>query len=240
MLNDLPGNVYSNNVLLPYFNAAYDDLWQALSNNGQETFISDDVYITVPGINQPDPSATVIVSDTNITIAQSGTSTVFSDPALAAMPANFLPVDLMNPLRLWEQYQGGTNAFIPMVDLSAKGGLPSQDQATAQLQFWEWREDGLCFIGSLSNVRVRIRYQKMIGMLSDPTAVIAARNGINFLTFQTAYYASKARAPEVAATWKTDADEALFQLELSAARRDQSAPRRRRPHSGGTGRRWWT
>src|SRR5277367_6084633 len=121
LLNDVPGNVYSDAFLLAYFNLAYQELWTALENSGQESFITDEFFFYVPAINQLDPSAQVLITDTAILITQALSGTAFNSTQ-AIGPPNTLPPDLMNPLQLWERQSGIQQAeFIEMVDRTGKG-----------------------------------------------------------------------------------------------------------------------
>lgn len=232
MLNDSAGNVYTDPMLMPFFNRAYNLMWSALENNGDETLIGDEYFFVVPAISGNDPSAQVVVSDTAIVIQQAGGLTAFVNPAEAANPQNFLPLDLYRPVELWERIAGLNDNFTPMSNRTARGGLPTWGQGTTSLINWEWREDGLCFNGALSDVQVKMRYDKMFADAADSSASIAIRNGINFLTFKTAFWASRAKGSPRAAEFDADAAEALFQMELAVVRSDQK-PRRRRPHSSG-------
>lgn len=232
LLNDPIGNVYSDPFLIPYFNTAYDDLWMALENSGQESMISDEYFFIVPALTGVDASAQVIVTDVDVIIAQGGSGTAFVNPSLAR-PPNVLPPDLMSPAFLWERSPvNSTENFQEMTDRTGKGGLPSITQ-NQFLQFWEWREDGLCFLGALTDVQVRMRYNRMLLPASDGTSQVAVRNGINFLQYKTAGLASASRGGTASAGWLAQAEEALFQLKLNAARRDQVNPKRRRPYGRG-------
>jgi hypothetical protein len=233
LLNDQQGNVYSDTVLLPHFNLAYQELWTALENSGQETFITDEAFLIVPAINQLDPTAQVIIQDTSVLITQAGSGTAFQNPSEAG-PPNTLPVNMMNPLKLWERQAGNPAAgFVEMIDRTGKGGLPSIQQSPTCLIFWEWREDGLAFLGALEDIQIRMRYASMLPQVTDSTAQVLVRNGINFLTYKTAYLAANAKGGASAPTLLPLVAEALFQLQLSAARRDQRNPKRRRPRRGG-------
>ena len=235
LLNDVPGNVYSDTFLLPYFNLAYQELWTALENSGQETFITDEFFFVVPAINQLDPSAQVLITDTAVLITQAGSGTAFNSTQNIG-PPNTLPVDMMNPFRLWERQYGIQAAdFVEMVDRTGKGGLPSIEQSPTCLIYWEWREDGLAFLGSLMDIQIRMRFLKMLANVSDGTAQVLVRNGINFLIYKTSYLAAVAHdgATQNNSIYKAEAEEAIFQLKLSAARRDQRNPKRRRPRGRG-------
>jgi hypothetical protein len=238
MLNDAAGSVFSDGALMPFFNLAYDAMWSELANNGDETFIEDEYFLIVPGISGGDPSAQVVISDTACVIQQAGGAVTFNNPAEAA-PPNVLPGDMYRPVKLWERPAGSNFGFAEMSDRTSKGGLPAQMGAgTTCLGFFEWRSDGLAFLGAESDVQVKVRYQKMLLPTSDPTASIAVRNGLNFLTFQTAYLASKSKGSTRAAEWKADADENMEKMISAVVRTDQK-PVRRRAHSQGNKRSAW-
>lgn len=240
LLNDVPGTVFSDNFLLPFFNLAYNDMWAELENNGSETLIEDEYFFVVAGISGEDPSAQVIVSDTAQIIEQAGGAVTFNEPTLAA-PPNVLPLDIYRPIKLWERLNGTSFGFVEMDDRSAKGGLPAAlGQGSTALLYWEWRDDGLAFLGATSDVQIRMRYQKMLMPASDPTASIGVRNGVNYLTYQTAFLAQQAHkgAAAAAATgYQAVAAESLNKMVIAIVRTQQK-PVRRRAHSRGNRRGW--
>src|SRR6266478_5450985 len=52
-----------------------------------------------------------------------------------------------------------TEDFLEMVDLTRHGGLPSRAQDVT-LSVWEWRADGLYFLGATQDTQIRLRYLK--------------------------------------------------------------------------------
>src|SRR5256714_10302034 len=138
LLNDAQGNLFTDAVLLPYANSAYRKVQRALSNAGAGGFLQDDVLLVVSGVTQTDTSLQVSITD-------------------ASAPPNPLPTDLLLPLKLWESPGGSTQDFIEMVDLSQHGGLPSRTQGLT-LSIWEWRGDGLYFLGGPPGTPNCLRY----------------------------------------------------------------------------------
>lgn len=211
LLNDPPGNTYSDGFLLPYAQMAYRRINKALGNIQSTTYIKDNVLLIVPAVLAPDPSVQVSITD-------------------ATPPPNQLPVDLLVPLNVWERQQGSTDDFQEMTDMTGEGGLPSQPQGD-QLVYWEWRMDGLYFIGSVNTVQIRIRYQSIPGDVTSPVAAVLLRDGQNTMALLTAAMAGLARGSPLAANYKTQGDEALEAMKDSVVHQMQKQVRRRRPYS---------
>src|SRR5258707_4707853 len=140
LLNDAQGNLFTDAVLLPYANSAYRKLQRALGNAGGGGFIQDDALLVVPAVTQPDTSLQVSITD-------------------ASAPPNQLPTDLLVPLKLWERPNGSTQDFVEMVDLTRHGGLPSRAQDST-LSVWEWRAEGLYFLGATQDTQSRLRFMQ--------------------------------------------------------------------------------
>src|SRR5438477_4768107 len=140
LLNDAQGNLFTDSVLLPYANSAYRKVQRALGNTGAGGFLNDDALLVVAAIPAPDASLQVALTD-------------------ATAPPNQLPTDLLVPLKLWERANGSTDEFVEMIDLTEHGGLPSEPQGVC-LNYWEWRAEGLFFIGATQDTQIRLRYEK--------------------------------------------------------------------------------
>ena len=128
LLNDAQGNLFTDAVLLPYLNSAYRKAQRAIGNAGGGGFIQDDALLVVTAVAQQDASLQVSISD-------------------ATAPPNQLPTDLLVPMKLWERANLSSDDFVEMVDLTRHGGLPSRSQDVT-LSVWEWRADGLWFLGA--------------------------------------------------------------------------------------------
>lgn len=211
LLNDSPGNLFTDSLLIPYVNSGYRKVQRALANCGGGAFIVDNATVVVSAVAAPDPSAQVSITD-------------------ATAPPNQLPTDLILPLQLWERPNLSTQNFAPMVDLTRHGGLPSRPQGFT-LSVWEWRADGLYFIGATQDTQVRIRYAKAYPDLTDATSVILMRNAQEAIAYFAAAMAAMARGSPLAEKWDAAGDNALEDLISTTARREQHTVRRRRPYS---------
>ena len=148
----------------------------------------------------------------------------------ATAPPNQLPTDLLVPLKLWERPSGSTDDFLEMLDLTAHGGLPSLPQ-DASLVYWEWRADGLYFLGATQDTQIRLRYEKALPDLTDATSSVLVRNAQEAIAFFAAAMASAARGAPQAARWDEAGADALEDLLVRATQREQQSARRRRPYT---------
>ncbi len=215
LLNDAAGNLFTDGVLLPYTNAAYRKVQRALANVQSGTFLSDDVLLVVSAVAGVDPTLQVSITD-------------------ATAPPNQLPTDLLVPLKLWERANGSSDDFVEMTDLTNHGGLPSQEQGIC-LEFWEWRADGLYFIGATQDTEIRLRYQKCYPDLTDATSPVLVRNAQEAIAYFTAAMASAARGAPQAARWDDAGADALEDLLARATQREQHSSHRRRPYTWRSG-----
>ncbi len=215
LLNDSQGNLFTDAVLLPYTNSAYRKLQRALGNAGGGGFIQDDVLLVVPAVAQPDTSLQVALTD-------------------ATAPPNQLPTDLLVPLKIWERPSGSTQDFIEMVDLTRHGGLPSRVQGVT-LSVWEWRADGIYFLGATQDTQIRLRYLKAYPDFTDATSPVLVRNSQEALAYATAALAAWARGSPLAEKWDDAAADAIEDVVVAAVRREQQSARRRRPFSARSG-----
>jgi hypothetical protein len=211
LLNDAAGNLFTDAVLLPYVNSGYRKVQRALANIGSSTFLSDNALLIVPAVTQVDASAQVSITD-------------------ATAPPNQLPPDLLVPEKVWERANGSSDDFCEMTDLTGHNGLPSEPQ-TQRLRFWEWRADGLYFIGATQDTQIRLRYQKSYPDLSDATSPVLIRNAQEAIAYCAAAMAGAARGAPQAERWDAAGGDALEDLVVRAAQRDQQTARRRRPFS---------
>jgi hypothetical protein len=215
LLNDSQGNLFTDAVLLPYANSAYRKTQRAIGNAGAGGFIQDDVLLVVAAVTQTDTSLQVSITD-------------------ATAPPNQLPTDLLVPLKLWERPNGSTQDFIEMVDLSQHGGLPSRVQDVT-LSVWEWRADGVYFLGATQDNQIRLRYLKAYPDFTDATSPVLVRNAQEAIAYATAALAAWARGSPLAAKWDDAAIDAIEDLVSAAVRREQQSVRRRRPFSARSG-----
>jgi hypothetical protein len=214
LLNDSQGNLFTDAVLLPYVNSAYRKMQRAIGDAGGGGFIQDDVLLVVTAVTQTDTSLQVSITD-------------------ATAPPN-LPTDLLVPVKLWERPNGSTQDFLEMVDLSQHGGLPSRVQDMT-LSVWEWRADGIYFLGATQDTQIRLRYLKAFPDLTDATSPVLVRNAQEAIAYAAAALAAWSRGSPLAEKWDEAASDAIEDLVSAAVRREQQSARRRRPFSARSG-----
>ena len=215
LLNDAQGNLFTDAVLLPYANSAYRKLQRALGNAGGGGFIQDDALLVVAAVTAVDTSLQVAITD-------------------ATVPPNQLPTDLIVPAKIWERPNGSADDFLEMVDLSQHGGLPSRAQDIT-LSVWEWRNDGVYFLGATQDTQIRLRYLKAYPDLTDATSPVLVRNAQEALAYAAAALAAWSRGSPLAAKWDEAASDAIEDLIIAAIKREQQSQRRRRPFSSRSG-----
>ena len=211
LLNDSAGNLFTDGLLMPYVNSAYRKVQRALAAAGQETFLVDDVLLVVEAVTSVDPSLQVVIDD-------------------STAPPNQLPTDLLVPLEVWERPNQSSVDFVRVEDVTTNGGLPAAGQGSS-LNVWEWRADGLWFVGATQDTQIRLRYQKSFPDFSDGTSVVLIRNAQEAIAYSGAAMAALARGSPLAASWEKAAQDALEDLTVTAVRRDQRVARRRLPFS---------
>src|SRR5260370_8767791 len=72
-----------------------------------------------------------------------------------------------------------------MVVISQHGGMPSRVQDVT-LSVWEWRGDGLYFLGATQDTQIRIRYLKAYPDFTDATSPVLVRNSQEAIAYATA------------------------------------------------------
>jgi hypothetical protein len=215
LLNDAAGNLFTDSVLLPFVNSGYRKAQRALANVQSGSFLSDNVLLVVQAVASVDPSVQVSITD-------------------ATAPPNQLPPDLLVPVKIWERSNLSSDDFVEMVDLTDHDGLPSEPQGQA-LSYWEWRADGIYFLGATRDTQIRLRYQKSYPDLTDATSPVLIRNAQEALAYAAAAMAGAARGAPQAVRWDAAAADALEDLVVRATQREQQPGRRRRPFSSRAG-----
>lgn len=211
LLNDAAGNTYTDSLLLPFAQMSYRKINKSLANIKSATYIQDNVQLIVPAIAGVDPSLQVSITD-------------------ATAAPNQLPTDMLVPLKVWERIAGSNDDFQEMTEMTDMGGLPSQPQGE-QLIWWEWRLDGLYFIGATQNTQIRIRYQAIPSDVTSPVASVLLRDGQNAMALLSAAGAGMSRGSPLAANYKEAGDESLEAMKDAVVLQMQNTPRRRRPYS---------
>jgi hypothetical protein len=89
------------------------------------------------------------------------------------------------PHVLWERVAANTgDVFMPMEKFTSGGGMLNL-QPGSFLQLWEWREDKINLIGATQAMTVRVRYEKVLPILTlgtDPIQIRSATDALGFAT----------------------------------------------------------
>jgi hypothetical protein len=210
LLNDSAGNWATDAVLLPYVNAGYRTVQRKVANSGGAEFITDDVLLVVKAVpaNQQDPGNQAVIND-------------------ATPPPNQLPSNLLAPLKLWERPNLSAQNFVEMIDKTEHGGLPSQIQGV-NLIYWEWRTDGIYFVGATQDTQIRIRYQSAFPDLFGPTDVILIRGAQEAIAYTGVGLSGLARGTPLLEQIDALASDAIEDVIVENVRRQQGAGVRRR------------
>lgn len=217
LLNDVPANWATDTVLLPYLNSSYRTLQRKIANAGGDGFITDDTLLILPAVPALQQGT--------------GTQAVIND---GTAPPGQLPSNLLVPLKLWERPNLSTQEFVLMTDLTNKGGLPSRLQGTS-LGFFEWRTDGIYFIGATQDTQIRMRYQSAFPDLVGPNDVILIRFAQEALAYMAAGLAGMARGSPLAQSMEQLAVDAQEDVILANVRANQRQGVRRRAYGSRSG-----
>ena len=171
------GAVYTDAILIPYVNAVAEMLANELENVGNPSFIYETLLV-VTAVAAVDSSVQVVLND-------------------ATAAPNQLPTNLISPLKIDERKNGTADDFVEMVNLTEHGGLPSQPQGQT-LGVWEWRQEGIYFLGATVDTQIRLRYLGYFGDLTDGTSQLGLRNIRDALAFPAAVLAGGARGAQLA------------------------------------------
>lgn len=105
-------------------------------------------------------------------------------------------------------------------------------QPSSYLRLWEWREDKINLIGATQSTTVRIRYEKLLPLLTTGTDPVQIRSATDPLGFATAALAARSRgARALAQDLLGTAQMATEQLIERYVRPEQTKGRRRMPYS---------
>jgi hypothetical protein len=121
-----------------------------------------------------------------------------------------------------------------MTDLTGHDGLPSEPQGQT-LRYWEWRADGVYFLGATQDTQIRMRYQKSYPDLTDATSPVLIRQAQEAIAYTAAAMAGAARGAPQAERWDAAGADAIEDLIARATQREQQTGRRRRPFSSRAG-----
>jgi hypothetical protein len=208
LLNDSAGVVFTDTLLLPLLNSAYRGLQRELSENGVSVLAEQqDIEL------DPDPISGV-------------TNTEISD-----VSSPQLPTDCLCPHALWERATSNTtDVFVPMEKFTSGGNMLNLQPST-YLRLWEWREDKINLIGATQSITVRVRYEKVLPLLTTGTDPVQIRSSTDPLAFATAALAARSRGQRaLAADLVGAAQMATENLIERYVRPEQLKGRRRKPY----------
>jgi hypothetical protein len=117
------GDVFTDSVLIPFVNSAYHQVQFDMANSGIETFIKDNVVLTVPAVTGVDPSIQVVCNDT-----QNQMTTVAPTPQI--------PTDLLVPVRIWERQTGSSCAGVRTALYEAANVILTRTRKGSSLKKW--------------------------------------------------------------------------------------------------------
>ncbi len=209
LLNDSAGAVFTDTLLMPFLNSAYRALQRELAESGVSV-LAEQQDLDLP----TDPTSGL-------------TPTEISDTSSPQ-----LPTDCLAPHMLWERATANTtDVFIPMEKFTSGGGMLNLQPST-YLYLWEWREDMINLTGATQQIIVRIRYEKILPLLTLGTDPVQIRAATDPLAFATAALAARSRgARALAADLLGTAQMASEKLIERYVRPEQVKGRRRQPYS---------
>jgi hypothetical protein len=208
LVNDTAASVFTDTLLMPFLNSAYRGLQRELAENGVSVLAEQqDLELDSDPVSGITPTE---ISDT-------------SSPQL--------PTDCLAPHMLWERATANTaDVFVPMEKFTSGGSMLNLQPST-YLRLWEWREDKVNLIGATQSITVRIRYEKVLPLLTLGTDPIQIRSATDPLAFATAALAARSRgARALAQDLLGAAQMATENLIERYVRPEQTKGRRRMPY----------
>ncbi len=209
LVNDAAGAVFTDTVLMPFLNSAYRGLQRELAECGVSVIAEQqDLELDTDSVSGVTPTE---ISDV-------------SSPQL--------PTDCLAPHMLWERATANiTDVFVPMEKFTSGGGMLNLQPST-YLRLWEWREDKVNLVGATQSITVRIRYEKILPLLTLGTDPVQIRSATDPLAFATAALAARSRgARALAQDLLGTAQMATENLIERYVRPEQLKGRRRMPYS---------
>lgn len=214
------GEIFTDSFNPAFFllNDALEWFQNEVNNHGitsfeKETFLTNLTPAAFVPAN--DPGQQVSVSDTG-----------YFDGTLSHVSPQ-LPIDLLEPARLWERQTGATESWVPM--RQCLDGLPSSTPST-RFGMWEWRQDGLYMPGAIQQNDLRLRYTGAHAVLVTPADTLYFRGATGAMAYKvvSVYLASK--NTDAAAAAASEATLRVGQITTRGARSKQHASNSRRSY----------
>lgn len=204
---------------IPFLNSAIRWLYRKLGNSGVPTLINDNLILSsLAPVVALSPAVQV-----SITFAGYSNGTTL-DTALK------LPTNTLSVLKMWERLSGTGNNFQEMVQ--SLDGLPSRNQSTL-FGDWEYRQDGIYMVGSLSTEDVRMRtVVALAGQVSGDgtdfaSLSIPVQDSIDALATKVAEFYSFARGSDQVEALHGAAEDLFMELSNRQVRQRQAVPYQR-------------
>jgi hypothetical protein len=228
-IQSLAGNLLSNEqpFTMTMLNAAYRHLQKVLTDSSYETLIGQwDFPQIPPAFYITDPGLEVYISWTGY----------YDGVEMHDNPV--LPADMIGPLKMSERPSAAPNSpqnsatFTPM--FATSDGLPSRCP-TIYLGVWEWREDKIYMKGATQYTDGRLRYNKRLPDLLDPTDLVQIVNCADSLAYYTGMEFARPRGSPLADVYEAKGDAEAAKMMSPSTRFRQRRNNRRRPYSGRSG-----
>jgi hypothetical protein len=213
LVNDTSGAVFTDTLLMPLLNSAYRGLQRELAENG----------------------VSVLMEQQDLELDQN-VSTGVTNTEISDVSSPQLPTDCLMPHVLWERATANTgDVFVPMEKFTSGGGMLNL-QPSGYLRLWEWREDKINLIGATQSITVRVRYEKVLPVLTLGTDPVQIRSATDALGYATAALAARSRgARALAVDLLGAAQTAIENLINRYIRPEQTKGRRRKPYGHRSG-----
>src|SRR6204780_3326803 len=171
LVNDSAGVVFTDTLLMPLLNSAYRGLQRELAENGVSVLVEQqDIELDV------------------------NSSTGVTNTELSDVSSPQLPTDCLMPHMLWERVAANTgDVFMPMEKFTS-GGAMLNLQPGSFLYAREWRNDKINLIGTAQSITERVRYEKVLPILTLSIDPIQAWAATDVLGFATAAFSARSRA----------------------------------------------
>jgi hypothetical protein len=192
---------------MPLLNSAYRGLQCELAENG----------------------VSVLMEQQDIGLDQNG-STGVTNAEISDVSSPQLPTDCLMPHVLWERAMANTcDVYVPMEKFTSSGGMLNLQPRT-YLRLWEWREAKINLAGATQSITVRVRYEKVLPILTLGTDPVQIRSATDALGYATAALAARSRgARALAVDLLGGAQTAVENLINRYIRPEQTTGRRREP-----------
>jgi hypothetical protein len=214
------GEIFTDTFNPAFFllNDAMEWFENEVNNHGITTF-EKETFLT--GVT---PAAFVPANDPGqqISISDAG---YFDGTLDHAQPQ--LPVDLLEPSRLWERQTGSSESWVPVRE--CLDGLPSRTPST-RFGMWEWRQDGIYMPGAIQSNDLRLRYIGTHAILVTPNDTLYFRGATGAMAYKVVSVYLSSKNTDAAQAAASEATIRVGQITTRGARSKQHASNSRRSY----------